>query len=283
MIARPEIPRRPFGPTGTAVPIFGQGTWNMEYSPHAKAVEALRRGLDLGLTHIDTAESYGRGAVEEIVGEAIAGRRDEVFLVSKVSPRNASRRGTITACERSLTRLGTDRLDCYLLHWPGSHPLADTIAAFEQLVADGKIRSWGISNFDEEGVEEAVRLAGPGRLACNQVLYYLEERAVEHYVLPTCERHGVALVAYSPFAQGRFRSHPVLEEVAWAHSATVRQVALAFLTRDPLVFTIPKASRVAHVEENAGAGDLHLADEEIARIDAAFPAGPPQAGDVPVL
>lgn len=276
------IARRPFGPAGVPVPVLGQGTWQMEHTPRA-AVQALRRGLDLGLTHIDTAESYGRGAVEEMVGAAIAGRRDEVFLVSKVSPRNASRRGTITACERSLTRLGTDHLDCYLLHWPGSHPLADTIAAFEQLVSDGKIRSWGISNFDEEGLAEVVRLAGPGRVACNQVLYWLEERAVEHFVLPACERHGVALVAYSPFGQGRFRSHPVLEEVARAHSATPRQVALAFLTRHPLVFTIPKASRIPHVEENAGGGSLRLTDEEIARIDAAFPLGPAQRGDVPVL
>ncbi len=282
MIARPEIPRRPFGPTAVPVPILGQGTWQMEHSPKA-AVAALRRGLDLEVTHIDTAESYGRGAVEEIVGEAIAGRRDQVFLVSKVNPRNATRKGTITACERSLKRLGTDRLDCYLLHWPSSHPLADTIAAFEQLVADGKIRSWGISNFDEDGLDETVRLAGPGRVACNQVLYYLGERAVEHFVLPACARHGVALVAYSPYGQGRFRSHPVLEEVAWAHSATPRQVGLAFLTRHPLVFTIPKASRLPHVEENAGAGSLRLTEEEIARIDAAFPAGPPRRGDVPVL
>ncbi|MGH2453935.1 MAG: aldo/keto reductase [bacterium] len=274
--------RRPFGPAGVPVPVLGQGTWQMEHTPKA-AVEALRRGLGLGLTHIDTAESYGRGAVEEMVGAAIAGRRDEVFLVSKVSPRNASRRGTITACERSLTRLGTDHLDCYLLHWPGSHPLADTIAAFEQLVLNGKIRSWGISNFDEEALEETVRLAGPARVACNQVLYNLGERAVEHFVLPACERHGIALVAYSPFAQGRFRSHPALEEVAWAHSATPRQVALAFLTRHPLVFTIPKAARIAHVEDNAGAGELRLTDEDIARIDAAFPLGPARRGDVPVL
>jgi len=283
LIARPEIPHRPFGPTGVSVPLLGQGTWNMEYAPRARAVDALRRGLDLGLTHVDTAESYGRGAVEELVGEAINGRRAEVFLVSKVNPRNATRKGTITACERSLARLGTDHLDCYLLHWPSSHPLADIVAAFEQLVADGKIRSWGVSNFDEEALEEAVRLAGPGRVACNQVLYHLGERAVEHYVLPACERHGVALVAYSPFAQGRFRSHPVLEEVAWAHSATPRQVALAFLTRHPMTFTIPKASRVAHVEENAGTNSLTLTDEEIARIDAAYPLGPTHRGEVPVL
>lgn len=273
---------RSFGSTGIPIPVIGQGTWRMEVSPRA-AVKALRRGLDLRMTHIDTAELYGQGAVERIVGQAIAGRRDEVFLVSKVHPRNASRRGTVSACERSLRRLGTDRLDCYLLHWPGSHPLEDTIAAFEQLVRDGKIRTWGVSNFDGEGLEETVRLAGPGRVACNQVLYHVGERSAEHFILPTCARHGIALVAYSPFGQGRFRSHPVLEEVAWAHAAMPRQVALAFLTRHPLAFTIPKAARISHVEENAAAGELRLSDEEIARIDGAFPAGPPRPGYVAVL
>ncbi len=276
------IPRLPFGSTGVDVPVLGQGTWSMNGTPKA-AVTALRRGLDLGLTHIDTAESYGRGLVEDIVGEAIVGRRDEVFLVSKVSPRNASRRGTITACERSLRHLGTDHLDCYLLHWPGSHPLEDTIAAFEQLRSDGKIRCWGVSNFDEKDLEEVVRLAGPGRVACDQVLYNLEERAIEHFVLPACVRHGIALVGYSPFGQGRFRSHPVLEEIAWAHQATPRQVTLAFLTRHPAMFAIPKAARIPHVEENAGTGSLQLSEEEVARIDAAFPAGPAHPGDVPTL
>jgi diketogulonate reductase-like aldo/keto reductase len=248
-MTRPQMPHRPFGSPGIPVPLIGQGTWQMEVSPRA-AVQALRRGLDLGMTHIDTAESYGRGTVERIVSQAIAGRRDEVFLVSKVHPRNASRRGTVAACERSLQRLGADRLDCYLLHWPSSHPLEDTIAAFEQLGQDGKIRMWGVSNFEEDALEETVRLAGPRRVACNQVLYHLGERAVEHFVLPACARHGIALVAYSPFGHGRFRSHPVLEEIAWAHGATPRQVALAFLTRHPLVFTIPKARRIPHVEEN---------------------------------
>lgn len=276
------MPPRPFGSTGIPVPLIGQGTWRMETFPRA-AVKALRRGLELGMTHIDTAESYGQGAVERIVGQAIAGRRDEVFLVSKVHPRNASRRGTVSACERSLRRLETDRLDCYLLHWPSSHPLEDTIAAFEQLVQDGKVRTWGVSNFDENALEEAVHLAGPGRVACNQVLYHLGERGIEHFVLPACARHGIALVAYSPFGQGRFRSHQVLEEVAWAHAATPRQVALAFLTHHPLAFTIPKAVRIPHVEDNAGAGELRLSDEEIARIETAFPAARPRPGDVPVL
>ncbi len=273
--------QRPFGATGVPVPVIGQGTWALENHDRTQAVAALRRGLDLGMTHIDTAEMYGSGAVEEIVGEAIAGRRDEVFLVSKVLPQNASRQGTIRACERSLRRLRTDALDCYLLHWPSSHPLAATIAAFEQLARDGKIKTLGVSNFDEGDVEEAVRLAGPGRVACNQVLYHLGERAIEHYVLPCCERHGIAVVGYSPFGQGHFRSHRVLEEIARARGATPRQVALAFLTRHPLMFAIPKAARIAHIEENAGAGALRLTAEEIGRIDEAFPAGRPRRGHLP--
>ncbi|MDR7555113.1 MAG: aldo/keto reductase [Armatimonadota bacterium] len=273
---------RLFGPTGVSVPVIGQGTWLLERDDRREALAALRRGLDLGATHIDTAEAYGDGAVEELVGEAIAGRRAEVFLVSKVRPSNASRQGTVRACERSLRRLRTAYLDCYLLHWPGSHPLEDTIAAFEQLVAAGKIRSWGVSNFNEDELAEAVRLA-PGRVACNQVLYHLGERGIEHYVLPACARHGVALVGYSPFGQGAFRSHPTLEAVARRHGATPRQVALAFLVRQPGTFTIPKAGRVAHVEENARAGALRLADDDIRAIDAAFPPPRPRRGYLPVL
>jgi diketogulonate reductase-like aldo/keto reductase len=179
--------------------------------------------------------------------------------------------------------LRTDSLDCYLLHWPSAHPLEDTIAAFEQLVRDGKIRSYGVSNFEEGELDEAVRLAGPGRVACNQVLYHLGERAIEHYVVPACARHQVAMVGYSPFGQGRFRSHRVLEEIAKARGATPRQVALAFLVRDPVMFAIPKAARVAHVEENAGGAALKLTKDEIARIDAAFPSGRPRRGSVPTL
>jgi diketogulonate reductase-like aldo/keto reductase len=239
----------------------------------------LQHGLDLGATHIDTAEMYGSGAAEEIVGEAIAGRRNEVFLVSKVLPSNASRRGTIAACERSLAHLKTDRLDCYLLHWSGSHPLEETIAAFEQLQSQGKIMSWGVSNFDVSELEEAHNIAGEGRLVCNQVLYHLKERAIEHGVLPWCEQHGVAVVAYSPFGHGDFPepgSAPgrVLKAIADAHGATPRQVALRFLLRRAALFTIPKASSAEHAAENAGAGELHLSDAEIARIDEAFPRGP---------
>jgi diketogulonate reductase-like aldo/keto reductase len=195
--------RRRFGPTGREVPVIGQGTWYDENDDRAAAVAALRSGLDLGMTHIDTAEMYGDGAAEEWVGEAIAGRREEVFLVSKVLPGNASRSGTIAACERSLARLKTDRLDCYLLHWRGEHPLEDTIAAFEQLARAGKILSWGVSNFDESDLDEAPGIAGEGRLVCDQVLYHLRERAIEHAVIPWCEKHGVAVVAYSPCGRRR--------------------------------------------------------------------------------
>ncbi len=257
---------------------IGQGTWYFEQAPRAAAIAALRRGLDLGLGHIDTAELYGSGAAETIVGEAIAGRRDEAFLVSKVMPQNASRDGTIAACEASLKRLKTDRLDCYLLHWRGRYALEDTIAAFERLAADGKILSWGLSNFDEAHLEAARKIAGDGRIACNQVLYHLEERGIEHRVIPWCETHGVAVVAYSPFGSGDFpapRSDggQVLAGIARSHGATARQVALAFLTRRKSLFAIPKAATVPHVEDNAGAGGLTLTEAEIADIDRAFPLG----------
>ena len=196
--------RRRFGPTNRQVPVIGQGTWYDESTDRATAVAALHLGLDLGMTHVDTAEMYGSGAAEEMVAEAIAGRRDEVFLVSKVLPQNASASGTIAACERSLAHLETDRLDCYLLHWRGQHPLAETFSAFEKLLREGKILSWGVSNFDVPDLEEAVRIAGEGRLVCNQVLYHLKERAIEHAVIPWCEEHGVAVVAYSPFGHGDF-------------------------------------------------------------------------------
>jgi diketogulonate reductase-like aldo/keto reductase len=276
--------QRGFGHTNHDVPVIGQGTWAIDSAGRASAVAALRHGIDLGMTHIDTAEMYG--TAEEIVAEAIAGRREAVFLVSKVLPQNASRAGTIAACDRSLSRLRTDRLDCYLLHWPGDHPLEDTIAAFEQLQRDGKIRSWGLSNFDVADLEEANAIAGEGTIACNQVLYHLRERTIEHAVLPWCETHGVAVVAYSPFGHGSFpgpRSEGgrVLQEIAEAHGATPRQVALRFLVRRPLLFTIPKAASPTHAAENAGAGPLALTDAELARIDAAFPRG--RHRDLPTL
>jgi diketogulonate reductase-like aldo/keto reductase len=270
---------RRFGSTKRDVAIIGQGTWNLERSDRASAVAALRRGLDLGMNHIDTAEMYGAGKAEELIAEAIAGRRDEVFLVSKVLPENASRAGTLAACERSLKRLRTDRLDCYLLHWRGRHKLGDTIGAFEELQCAGKILSWGVSNFGIADLEEVVSIAGEGRLACNQVLYHLHQRAIEHDFIPWCERHHVAVTAYSPFGSGRFpapntEGGRVLAEIADVHNATSRQVALAFLTRLKSVFAIPKASSAAHAEENAGAGRLHLSKADLARIDEAFPRGP---------
>lgn len=272
---------RAFGSTGQEVSVIGQGTWNLE-KDRRRSIEAIRRGLDAGMTHVDTAEMYGSGEVEELVGEAVADRRDEVFLVSKVLPQNASRRGTVQACERSLARLRTGYLDCYLLHWRGSHPLADTFAAFEELRQAGKIRSWGVSNFDEDDLAEAVQLAGVGRVACNQVLYHLKERAIEHAVLPFCEEHGIAVVAYSPFGSGRFPKSPVLSEIAGTRGAPPHQIALAFLTRRPSLFAIPKASDPGHGADNAAAGGIELTPEEVRRLDEAFPRGPRRPG-VPTL
>ena len=194
--------KQKFGNDGPDVSVIGQGTWYLDRGDRKSAVAALRRGIDLGMTHIDTAEMYGDA--ELVIAEAIAGKRDDLFLVSKVLPSNASRRGTITACERSLKRLKTDRLDCYLLHWRGSYPLQDTVAAFDELIAAGKIRSWGVSNFDTDDLNELLAVAGKGRIACNQVLYHLQERAIEHAVIPWCEQHGVAVVAYSPFGHNDF-------------------------------------------------------------------------------
>jgi diketogulonate reductase-like aldo/keto reductase len=273
-----DMEQRPFGPTGVMVPVIGQGTWAMERDRKG-SIAALRRGLDLGMTHIDTAEMYGRGAVEEIVGEAILGRREEVFLVSKVLPANASARGTVEACERSLRHLRADHLDVYLLHAPSSHPFEETLQGFRHLLEEGKIRAYGVSNFDEGRLEEAVSLARPESIACNQVPYHLKERHIELGLIDAGLALGVAVVGYSPFGQGDFpERHPVLVEIASAHHATPRQVALRFLLRRPGTFTIPKASSVAHAEENAGAGDLRLQPEEIDRIDAAFPLRAARSG-----
>jgi diketogulonate reductase-like aldo/keto reductase len=273
-----RVETRPFGPGGSPVPWLGQGTWLIEDAQRADAVAALRRGFDLGLTHVDTAEMYGDGRVEQILAQAMAGRRDELFVVSKVLPQNATYDGTIAACERSLARLRTDRLDAYLLHWPSQHPLEETVRAFAKLEQDGKILSYGVSNFHAQDIERAVAIAGPGRIACNQVRYHLEERGIEHEDVPCCERHGIAVVAYSPFGRGGFPSERtpggrVLAEIAAAQGATPRQVALRFLARRPSLFLIPKAASVAHVEQNAGADALVLGDDDLRRIDRAFPAG----------
>src|SRR6201989_3400479 len=259
--------QRPFGSTGDQVSVIGQGTWYLDRGDRKRAIAALQRGIEAGMTHIDTAEMYGDA--ELVIADAIDGRRDGLFLVSKVLPSNASRKGTITACERSLKRLKTDHLDCYLLHWRGTYPLADTVAAFEELKAAGKIRSWGVSNFDADDLDELRHVAGDGKIACNQVLYHLQERAIEHAVIPWCEQHGVTVVAYSPFGHNDFpspRSKPgaVLQAIDEAHRATPRQIALSFLPRRPSLLAIPKAATPDHVADNAAAGGLTLSDKEIA-------------------
>ena len=270
--------QKKFGAHGVDVSVIGQGTWYLDRGDRKAAISALRRGIEAGMTHIDTAEMYGEA--EPVIADAIAGLpREKLFLVSKVLPSNASRRGTITACERSLKRLNTDHLDCYLLHWRGSYPFEETVAAFDALVAAGKIRSWGVSNFDSDDLDELLDVAGEGRIACNQVLYHLQERAIEHAVIPWCEQHDVAVVAYSPFGHDDFPSArskggEVLQMIAQAHNATPRQVALAFLTRAPSVLAIPKASSTEHAADNAAAGDLTLSAAEIAALDKAFPRGP---------
>jgi diketogulonate reductase-like aldo/keto reductase len=279
------LKHKKFGMNGPDVSVIGQGTWYIDQGHRKNAIAALQRGLDLGMTHIDTAEMYGDA--ELVIAEALAGRRDEVFLVSKVLPSNASRRGTITACERSLKRLKTDRLDCYLLHWRGSYPLAETVAAFEELVSAGKIRSWGVSNFDVDDLDEMLAVAGKGKIACNQVLYHLQERAIEYAVIPWCVEHGVAVVAYSPFGHNDFpspRSKPgeVLQSIADAHGASVRQVALAFLACYAKAFPIPKASTPEHAADNATAGRLTLSENDLAALDKAFPRGPKPRG-LPML
>ncbi len=270
--------QRHFGSTGRDVAVIGQGTWYNESEDPFSAIAALRIGLNLGMNHIDTAEMYGSGAAERLVGQAIAGRRDEVFLVSKVLPQNASQAGTIEACKRSLVRLKTDRLDCYLLHWRGQYPLEETIAGFDQLQRDGMILSWGVSNFDVPDLEEAWQIAEKGHLACNQVLYHMKERAIEHAVMPWCEKHKVAVVAYSPLGHGTFpgprsAGGRVLKEIAELHHATPRQVALQFLVHRPGLFAIPKASTPEHAMENAGAGDLQLSEADVERIEKVFPRG----------
>lgn len=279
--------KQKFAWTGVELPTVGQGTWNMERDRAVSAIEALRAGLERGMTHIDTAELYGHGEVEQLVARAIEGRRDEVFLASKVMPSNASYDGTKRACERSLKRLRTDRLDLYLLHWPGAHPLEETLRAFADLAEEGKIRFYGVSNFDDEELEDAVSIAGEGKIACNQVLYHLEERRIEHRVVPFCEKHDIAVVGYSPLGSGRFVS-PVsaggrlLAEIAARHGVGPEQVAIRFLVRQKPFFTIPKASQAAHARTNAAAADLELSLDDMQRIDAAFPRGRNRSG-VPTL
>jgi len=258
---------------GVVVPALGLGTWHMGEDPRqaSQEVEALRHGLDEGLTLIDTAEMYAEGGAEEIVGEAIAGRRDEVFLVSKVYPWNASRKGTIAACERSLARMRTDRLDLYLLHWRGEHPLAETVEAFETLQEAGKIGAWGVSNFDLADMEELMEVPGGGNCVVNQVLYNLSRRGVEYDLLPWCQHRGIAVMAYSPIEQGSLARNETLIHIAKAYQATPAQVALAFLLERDGVIAIPKSSHPQRVTENREAADLDLTDEDLDALDAAFP------------
>jgi len=260
-------------PSGEAVPALGQGTWHMAEDSHSRAreVAALRLGLDLGLTLIDTAEMYAGGGAEELVGEAIRGRRDEVFLVSKVLPSHAHRRGTISACERSLKRLGTDRLDLYLLHWPGSVALQETVDAFEVLRDRGLIRHWGVSNFDVSDMEDVVGSSAGEKVATNQVLYNLNRRGIEYDLLPWCSKRRVPIMAYSPIDEGRLIEHSVLESLAAEHAATAAQLALAWVLRQSNVIAIPKSGDPDHVVDNRAALDLHLTEDDLARLDAAFP------------
>jgi diketogulonate reductase-like aldo/keto reductase len=279
---------RAFGNGFPAVPIIGQGTWNVPLRGGARddAIRALRAGIDLGMVHIDTAEMYGDGGAETLVGEAIAGLpRERLFLVSKVLPQNASYNGTIKACHASMKRMRVDYLDCYLLHWRGNVPLSETMRALEALVADGSIRALGVSNFDVDDLREAQALLKREKIACNQVLYHLGERSIEAHEIPFCREAGIAVVAYTPFGKGDWRDAPgtkVLERIAAAHGVTAHTVILAFLTRDELTFAIPKASNLAHVRDNAAGGTLRLDAEEIAAIDAAFP-GRRRRGGLPTL
>ncbi|MBY3179070.1 aldo/keto reductase [Rhizobium leguminosarum bv. viciae] len=260
-------------PNGVEVPALGQGTWAMgEDAGHAKAeIESLRAGIDLGMTLIDTAEMYGDGGAEEIVGQAIRGRRDEVFIVSKVYPWNASLTGTIEACERSLERLGTDRIDLYLLHWRGDHPLAETVAAFEMLKASGKIGAWGVSNFDTDDMEELLGVPDGANVAANQVLYNLSRRGIEFDLLPWCQSRGIPVMAYSPIEQGNILHHPELIRIAKAYQATPAQLALAFLLERDGVIVIPKTSNAERAAENRDCVSLDITDDDWDALDAAFP------------
>jgi len=263
--------KRHFGWTDIKVPVVGQGTWNMGRD----GLEALRLGIELGLSHIDTAEMYTGS--EEVVAEAIRGRRNEIFLVSKVLPSNASYKGTLRACDASLKRLKTDYLDVYLLHWwSGSEPIAETMRAMEELVAAGKTRHIGVSNLDLSQLKQAQKALPRSRIVCNQLLYHLRSRGIEHGLVPYCESQDIAVVGYSPFGQGDFppansKQGKALEKIASRHGKTPRQVALNFLTRRKSLFTIPKSSRPEHVRENAGATGWKLDDEDLKLIDTAFP------------
>lgn len=269
----PSITRTTTLPSGEAIPVLGQGTWKMgeDSRRRVQEVNALKLGLDLGITLIDTAEMYAGGGAEEVVAEAIAGRRAEVFLVSKVLPSNASRAGVRRACENSLKRLATDRIDLYLLHWPGSVPMGETVEAFEALKKAGKIRHWGVSNFDTEDMEELVGLPEGANVQTNQVLYNLVRRGLEFDLAPWSQRRGIPLMAYSPVEQGALAHNTGLEAIAARHDATAAQIALAWVMRQEGVIAIPKASSQEHVRQNFAALDIRLTSEDIADLDRVFP------------
>lgn len=261
-------------PNGMEAPALGLGTWRMgeRAGQRAQEVKALQHGIDLGLTLIDTAEMYGEGGAEEVVGEAIAGRRDGLFLVSKVYPHNASRRGAIAACERSLTRLGVETIDLYLLHWRGGIPLAETVEAFEQLKSEGKIAAWGVSNFDASDMAELWGLDGDDACATNQVLYHLGERGIEWELIPRCRERRTPIMAYSPLGQGEVLLEPAVESIAEKHGVAPATVALAWVLRQEGMIAIPKAANLEHVKANAAALGLALDAADLEALDAAFPA-----------
>lgn len=271
-------------PSGETVPILGQGTWHMAEDPRRRKDEiaALRAGIDLGSTLIDTAEMYADGETEVLVGEAIDGRRSEVFLVSKVLPQNATARGTVAACERSLGRLRTNYLDLYLLHWRGSVPLKATLEAFAVLIAAGKIRHWGVSNFDVDDMNDLWDTPGGRTVGTDQVLYNLTRRGIESKLMPWCRRRAIPIMAYSPVEQGRLLGHPALQRIAERHDATPAQVALAWVLRQDGVIAIPKAGTVDHVHDNRRALDLELTQQDLAALDRAFPP-PTRAQPLEVL
>jgi len=273
--------RRKFGWSDDKVPVIGQGTWMIDGDSikELRAIETLRLGLEQGMSHIDTAEMYGNGHVEELVGEAIEGRRDKIFLVSKVLPYNASYEGTLKACKMTLKRLKTEWLDLYLLHWPGSYPIRETMRAMEKLVSDGLVKYIGVSNFDVKDIVEAEQVLQNERIVCNQVLYNLLDRVIERQLLPYCNNKGIAVVGYSPFGHGNFPSTETVEgklltKIGQKYNRTPKQVALNFLTRHPSTFTIPKTTIPERMKENSGGVGWSLKEDDINAIDRAFPLPP---------
>jgi diketogulonate reductase-like aldo/keto reductase len=263
-------------PSGATMPVLGMGTWHLAQGRHPPEVEieALRTGVELGMTLVDTAEMYGNGSSERLVGVAIAGRRDDIFLVSKVVPQHATFSGTIAACQASLHRLGTDRLDLYLLHWRGSVPLEETVGAFDELKRTGLIRHWGVSNFDLPDMMDLATVRGGHAAECDQVLYNLTHRGIEWNLLPWCQRRGLPVMAYSPIEHGALVGHPVLRGIAARHHASSTQVALSWVISHPGVCAIPEAGTPEHVRDNFGALQVRLREDDVAELDAAFPPPP---------